>query len=93
LQSEVCRRFIAWQKVVTQVAGSTDRLNAKHLASDRVVAAGGLGGGPAQPSALSGPLRQALALGALDLATLLLRAGAILLLLSPMLLGALLLLG
>ncbi|MCO6416367.1 hypothetical protein JYK14_09325 [Siccirubricoccus sp. KC 17139] len=45
------------------------------------------------PAAPPGLLRQALALGAVDLALLLLRAAAVLVLLSPLLVGALLIFG
>lgn len=83
---------------MAQVAGSLDRFGAMN----RLVAPGGALPGEAQgglgaalpdpaPGLRPGRFRQALALGAVDLAALLLRASAILALLSPLLLGAVLL--
>jgi len=83
---------------VAEVAGSLDRFGVMNrLAAPEGAlpgeARGGLGAAlpnPA-PGLRPGRFRQALALGAVDLAALLLRAGAILALLSPLLRGAVLL--
>ena len=64
--------------LVRHVAGSTDQL----LESPP-------GRPGTRPEAATGPLRQALAMASLDVAALLLRATAVLLLLSPLLLGVL----
>jgi hypothetical protein len=83
---------------VAQVAGSLDRIGAM----DRLAAPegslsgdahGGLGAACPNPAPGLRPrrFRQALALGVVDLAALLLRATAIILLLSPLLIGAVLL--
>lgn len=92
---------------VRQVAGSLDSFgsmnrSAAPLAEAPPASPGQAGSPPAArmahglphglpPSLPTGRLRQGLALGAVDLAALLLRASAVLLLLSPLLLGALLL--